>query len=54
VSDPDPAVRQTAADLLGRFGPAAVAAVPALRRALDDSDAEVRRAATDALLSIQP
>jgi HEAT repeat protein len=50
----DPRVRRTAAETLGRFGPAARNAVPALRAALNDEDSDVRQAASDALLSILP
>ncbi len=48
----DARVRRTAARVLGRFGPAAVDAVPALRRAIGDEDEEVRVNASDAILSI--
>lgn len=48
----DARVRQTAAEILGKFGPLATAAVPALRQALGDDDADVRARAADALLSI--
>jgi HEAT repeat protein len=50
----DPRVRRTAAETLGSFGTEAKNAVPALRRALQDEDADVRQAASDALLSIMP
>ena len=50
----DPRVRRTAAETLGSFGPQARNAVPALRRALQDEDADVRQAASDALLNIMP
>jgi len=50
----DPRVRRTAAETLGHFGAAARNAVPALRLALQDEDADVRQAASDALLSIVP
>ena len=52
LSDPDPRVRQIAAEALGRFGSLAASAEPALSKALDDSNADVRKAASDALLSI--
>src|SRR5262245_27670468 len=45
-------VRRAAAELLGKFGKEASAAIPALRKALADEDEDVRRAATDALLQI--
>jgi HEAT repeat protein len=54
LSNDDPRVRRTAAETLGRFGPAARSAVPALRQALRDEDPDVRQAVSDALLSIQP
>jgi HEAT repeat protein len=50
----DPRVRRTAAETLGRFGAEAASAIPALRRALQDEDQEVRQAASDALLDIAP
>ena len=52
MADPDPRVRIIAADVLGRFGTLAASAEPALRNALDDPDSDVRRAASEALLSI--
>jgi HEAT repeat protein len=45
-------VRRAAAELLGQFGKDASAAVPALRKALQDPDAETREAAAGALLRI--
>jgi HEAT repeat protein len=45
-------VRAEAARLLGRFGPAAQDFIGALRKALKDPDANVSRAASEALLSI--
>lgn len=45
-------LRQHAADTLGRFGPAAASATPALLRCLDDSEILARTAAIDALGSI--
>ncbi|MCI0376214.1 MAG: HEAT repeat domain-containing protein [Gemmataceae bacterium] len=50
----DHRVRKAAAETLGRFGPAAHLAVPALRRVLGDDEAGVRAAASDAILSILP
>jgi hypothetical protein len=38
---------------LGSFGAVAQSAEPALRRALDDKDATVRRAASSALLNLK-
>jgi HEAT repeat protein/Tfp pilus assembly protein PilF len=52
LQDTDVLVRQAAADALGHFGPAARAAVPALRRSLKDQDM-VRSRAADALVRIQ-
>jgi HEAT repeat protein len=50
--DADARVRQTAAEVLGRFGSLAASAEPALRAALNDPNSDVRKAASDALLSI--
>jgi HEAT repeat protein len=50
----DPRVRRTAAEVLGQFGPLARSSEGSLRTTLNDSDAEVRRAASDALLSVLP
>ncbi|HWY77410.1 MAG TPA: HEAT repeat domain-containing protein, partial [Verrucomicrobiae bacterium] len=52
LSHKDSYVRGNAAWSLGRFGSGAKAAVPALKKALEDSDAYVRRQATNALKSI--
>ena len=49
-----PAAVEMAARLLGEIGPAARAAVPALRNALRHSDEAVRNAATEALHRIEP
>ena len=49
---PDPRLRRAAAETLGRIGPLARPALPALRRALGDEDAEVRVLASDAILNI--
>jgi hypothetical protein len=54
LSDPNPLVRQRAADVLARIGPDAKDAVPALIRTLGDRDEEVRKAATRALGEIGP
>ncbi len=55
LTDDNPRVRQTAAQVLGRFGPLARSAEPALlQRAEQDSDVDVRKAASDALLDILP
>ena len=52
VSDPDDRVRQAAAEALSSFGPLAKTAEPALRRALDDPESTVRKAASSALLNL--
>jgi HEAT repeat protein len=49
----DPWARRQAARYLGRLGPYAKDAAPALSAALDDKDEDVRRAAAEALKSIQ-
>jgi HEAT repeat protein len=54
LGNTDARVRRAAAETLGSFGPAASGAVPPLRGLLQDEDGEVRRAASDALLNIQP
>jgi HEAT repeat protein len=46
------AVRYWSAYLLGRAGAAARPAVPALRKALKDTDSDVRRAAAEAVRTI--
>jgi vesicle coat complex subunit len=53
ISDRDPRVRGAAALLLGRLGPAARGATPALERAASDSDREVRRVAEAALVAVR-
>lgn len=47
------AVRRGAAESLGKIGPDAKAAVPALRKALRDADEFVRSAAAEALAKVQ-
>jgi HEAT repeat protein len=54
LKDPRPSVRTAAASILGKIGPAAEPAVPALARLLRDRDADVRQHATTALRSINP
>jgi len=54
LGDEEAWLRATAAENLGRMGPAAKAAVPALRKALGDEDRRVRAAAFDALTRIEP
>jgi HEAT repeat protein len=51
LSAPERLVRMAAARALGKMSPLAPPSVAALQRALADSDAHVRRAAADALLS---
>jgi HEAT repeat protein len=52
LTNRDADVRRTAAETLGRIGPRARSAVPPLRVALRDENPNVRRAASDAILSI--
>jgi HEAT repeat protein len=52
LKEPDTRIRAAAAQTLGTFGPLARRAEPALRRYLEDDDAAVRRAVSDALLNI--
>jgi len=52
LKDPDAGVRWAAADSLGRIGPAAKSAVPALAAALEDK--EIRSIVADALAGIGP
>ena len=52
--DPDDAIRLQAVRALGKFGPAAAGAVPALEARLNDADKDVRKAVTDALARISP
>lgn len=52
LTHPSPDVRGSVAHLLGRFGDAASAAVPALRCLLSDADEVVRREAREALAAI--
>jgi hypothetical protein len=49
---PPPRARVAAADTLGRFGKLATPSVPILQRSLADVDADVRRAASEAILRI--
>jgi HEAT repeat protein len=53
MADPEPRVRQLAASALGKLGSAASAAEQALRRALEDKDPDVQKAAGEALLKIR-
>lgn len=46
--------RARAIEALGRFGPRAAAAIPGIRARRDDPDEEVREAAANALLAIDP
>jgi HEAT repeat protein len=52
--EPDEYVRLKAARALGKLGPKAISALPALQAALDDPDLEVRRAVVDAIQRISP
>ena len=52
-TEPSPQVRSSIAQALGAIGPAARAAIPALRRAAQDNDKELRLNATFALADIQ-
>jgi HEAT repeat protein len=49
----EPEVRAAAARALGKLGKMAAKAAPALQKALDDPDAEVRLAAAEALLLLK-
>jgi HEAT repeat protein len=53
IGSDEPAVRLVIRTL-AEIGPAARSAVPALRAALDDPEAEVRRAAAEALKKVEP
>jgi HEAT repeat protein len=53
MSHPDEAIRCHAARVLGRMGRSAESAAPALRTALNDRDADVRREAANALKRIE-
>jgi HEAT repeat protein len=52
MADPDARVRKSAAETLGKLGPAARDAVEALRQGMQDSDPAVKKASGEALLSI--
>jgi HEAT repeat protein len=52
LAHPDVRVRRAAAEALSRFGPLARDAEPALRRALDDREDVVRKAAAEALINL--
>jgi HEAT repeat protein len=55
MQDRDENIRISAARSLGRLGPAAAAAIPALQKAAQsDQETEVRHAATEALTKIAP
>src|SRR5262249_41699743 len=54
LSDPDPLVREHAAEAMGDIGPAAAAGVPALVKALKDPEPNVRRDAVRSLGQIGP
>ena len=46
-------LRRDAADALGKLGPAAKTAVPALTKLLNDKNEDIRKAASKALKKIQ-
>jgi len=52
LADPNPRVRAKAAETLGKLGPAARSSVDPLRQALRDTNTEVQKAASEALLRI--
>ena len=52
LNNSDKRVRQASAEVLGKLGEGAAQAEAPLRRVLNDEDPEVRKAASDALLSI--
>jgi HEAT repeat protein len=54
LTDSHPGDRATTCTFLGDIGPPAAAAIPALRKALQDREAEVRRRAEVALSRIDP
>jgi HEAT repeat protein len=54
LEDKDANIRYTAASVLGKYGPEAVSAVPALTKALGDADKNVRVGAAYALAEIGP
>ena len=54
LDDPDPTRREQAAKDIGRIGPAAKEAVPALTEALDDDDYDVTIAVINTLADIGP
>jgi HEAT repeat protein len=53
LKDNESGVRSSAAEALGRMGPAAEVAVPALIEALKDNESDVRNSAAEALKRIQ-
>jgi HEAT repeat protein len=54
LKDPDATVRREAAEAIGRLGPAAIPAIPAVVAALTDPDSKVRVHAAVALKDIDP
>lgn len=52
LKDPEFRVRQLAADAIGKFGPTASEAIPALQQALKDENSSVRRSASEALIQV--
>jgi HEAT repeat protein len=53
LDDKEPQVRFESLRALGKFGPAAVAAVPALQQATNDPELGIREVATFSLKQIQ-
>lgn len=52
LTDPDDGIRLLAVRSLGRYGPAAVAAMPEVEKLLSDPDKDVRKAAADTMLRL--
>jgi len=52
LKDPDPVIRATALRALGKLGPLAISATPAIESLLGDSDPDVKRSAVDALTRV--
>lgn len=53
LNAPDPGIRENAASWLGAIGTPAKDALPELRKLLEDSDADVRKAAANAMQRIE-
>jgi HEAT repeat protein len=54
LKDPDPVIRRLAIYALGQIGPAAKAAIPALKEGMGDTDRNILTATVNALRDIQP